>query len=303
MKANKAIIVLAALLILLSFSAFAIAEPQKENLREKIQQKIENAKQNFEKAQERFEKQKDKFEDAKTKWVSFKTDWQSGKNKDKNRLYNGAKNYIVNATERMENYLEVTKRRAQNIQDLPEADLNSIVAQIDAEAAKLALLKSKVNDANSNEAIKALVPEVNAEWDLVKAFSKKITGLILSANTQKAIDAAEKISQKAQDKINELDANSTADLNAAKARLAQYQADINLAIQKKQAAVAKFLQITDSNNAQPLFKEGQDLLKEAHKELRNAAQDLKDIIRDIVKANRPERPKDSNSVRDQNEQD
>jgi len=287
--------ILAVLLLLVSLSAFAFARPN-----------LERARENFDNAREKFLNAKEKFEDAKDNWLQIREKWQSQKRtQDRNEFLSKAQNYMLRSTEHLINYLELTKARAEKIDELPEADLNSITAQIDAEIAKLEALKARIQSTDSNQ-LSSIAAEVKAEWGNVKAFSKKIVGLILAANTSKVIAVAEKIGQKAEDKINALDANGF-DSNAARQALAEFNAFIQAAKDKRALAVEKFLQITDSNNAQSLFKEGHDLLKEAHKELTNAHKSLKDIIREIVglkKASKPEEPEDENeSNNDQNEED
>ncbi len=292
MNKLKVFSIFAVLLLLVSLSAFATAKPS-----------LEKAIENFDNAREKFLNAKEKFDDAKDNWLQIRQKWQSQKrSQDRNEFLSKAQNYMLRSTEHLINYLEMTRARAEKIENLEEADLNSITAQIDAEIAKLEALKAKIQSTDSNQ-LSSIAAEVKAEWDNVKAFSKKIVGLILAANTNKVIAVAEKIGQKAEERINALDANGF-DSNAASQALAEFNAFIQAAKDKRALAVEKFLQITDSNNAQSLFKEGHDLLKEAHKELTNAHKSLKDIIREIVglkKDSRPEKPEDENESQDQNQ--
>ena len=286
MRKGKAIASVVLLLVLLSLSTVAFANSGEDNGNGSPAEKIERARERFEQAQQNFLNAKDRFEDAKTKWLDAKDKWQRfNRASDRNEFLDKAKIYMLRSTDHLINYLEVTEKRAQKLENLDEADLNSITSQIDAELAKLEALKAEIEATDSNN-LSAIAQKVKDEWNTVKAFSKKIVGLILAANTNKAISVAEKIGDKAEAKIAGLDQNGL-DTNSANAALAAFRSHIQLAKDKRTEAVAKFLQITDLNSSQQLFKEGHDLLKEARDHLKEAHKSLKDIIREIVKAKKP----------------
>ncbi|MEK6959280.1 MAG: hypothetical protein AABW59_04520 [archaeon] len=308
---HKLLAAFAAMILVISFFGIAFAEngdsttskaPQADALKEKYQERIDNAKEAFIKAQEKFDKVKEDFNIAKDKWIQAKKVWDSNKS-DTNKFFTHAKNYLLKSTEKMQNHLELSKTRVLSMKNISEADLNDLIEKYDLTIAELDAIIVKINAATDKNDLAAIAEEIKNVWMNAKNLAKRNAGLIVSANVAKLIDNTSNVIAKIEAKAIEFD-NNGLDMTATFEKIAQAKAYIVSAQDQLDIAINNFQNVNGLETDANFMSEGKAAIREAHSNLKKAHESAKLAIQEMVKAKKAagisDAPEDSNARTDEN---
>lgn len=220
------------------------------------------------------------FEKSRLDWLGAKSAWLDG-NHDSNRLFGKARNYLLKSTSQLENYLTLAGAKLANANKLSGFDSNALIAQVDVENADLNSLKASIGGATSIAGLKALLPQVQSDWNAAKAVAKEVSGAVLLGNTNRLVTGLNGLGNSINTRIAALDANGV-DTSAAKSAMADFNAKLADANSRLVLALGFFNQITVGSDASQLFEEGKSALNAAFGDLRAASQDLKSAARALV---------------------
>ncbi|MFH1256202.1 MAG: hypothetical protein V1494_02820 [Candidatus Diapherotrites archaeon] len=265
---------LAVLLVLsmLLVSGFAFASLATAN---------QKAVQAYEAVRDKYMVAKQGFEDAKQQWLNARDRLRLTKNmKNLDNAFGGAQNYMLKATDRLMNQLDIYDKKVDALPLVDENVAAEIKADIAAETAKLELLKADINSTTDVNQLREITARVKNEWDSVKGTVKRLAGEILAAHLHKVIEKANQIGLTTQAKINGLDANGY-DTMQLQAMLGTYNSNVDLAGQKYEDARQKFSEITGIQDADKLFQQGHALIKEANRYLIEAHKQLNNMVREM----------------------
>ena len=254
-------------------------------LRSKAVQKYDASVKQYKVAKQNYVQAKQDWVSAREQWKSASAQWKNSKNGgaggaiDQSKIIEKAKSFLVAAVDRVVKHMETLKNRINSMDEIQ--DKESITKEIDAKISYLNDdIKPRIEAAETREELNAVAKEVKAEWKKTKPLIKKVVGEVLSSRIDKALVKLDEVSQKASDKIKELEAQGY-DVSQLKEKQPEIQKKIDAAKVKLKEARAKFSSISSSSDVDATFKEGRDLLKEASQLLREAFKEVKELVKSI----------------------
>ena len=240
----------------------------------------------------KFEKAKENFNLAKGELENSKKDLNEAiKNKDENKTIESAKIYLSKISDALTSHLEKIKAKVQESKNIPEERAKAIVADIDAEIAKIKDIKTEIEAATTKEQIKAAAKKLREEWNKVKNLTKLHADRVISARVEGLVNQGlvlekrldnilAKIKEKGISVDVDADVKTFSDkIAASKDAYTQAQAKLSEALDLRAKG-----EPADSDKIKQLTKEAEDLLKQARDSLKEAHNLLKTIVQKIKEA-------------------
>lgn len=270
----KIIVLFAVLAILVNGAATASAQTLKE--------KDAQARAKYQQAREQYINEVNFYKSARQDLLNARTKYQQFKNADnKKALEDKARAFLEKAVTSLIKRLEAIKNWVSNRGSLPEAERQTIIAEIDQDITWLQERVTNIQTASPAQ-IKEEAKTIREYWKNHRVNVKKIIGQIWAARINFIITKAETFSVKIDAKIQELQAagKDTAQLETW---LTDFNQKLTLAKEKYEAAKAKFQAISDLTEADQLFREGRQFINEANQYIKQAHAQLVKIVKEMKK--------------------
>ncbi len=210
--------------------------------------------------------------------------------KSKEDLELTAQDYLEKAINHTISYLDVLKSRVEKPENQGIIPFN-VSANADAHIAELELLRTKVQQDNSTEALRADNNELKNIYSRIKLETQYDFAILLDNTISKFITKSDNVSAKLNTEIQKLKSNgtNTSDLEAIAADFSNMMQEARAGQQKTEVLLTAHTGFADSglvtNNtdAQAFLKQVDDSQKETIKTLRDASRLLQDFVGDFRK--------------------
>lgn len=243
-----------------------------------LREKFENAREDFDKAKEDVESSRKELNEAI-------------KNKNSNKTINASKKYLSRAADAMVSHLEKIKSKIQESKNIPEDRVKEIVADIDAEIAKINSIKAEAQAATTKEQVKEAAKKLREEWNKAKSLAKIHAERIVSARVEGIINQG-LVLEKRLDDILDKAKEKNVSINVS-AEISQFSEKIGLSREKykqAQSNISEALDLraqgepADSDKIKALLEDANKLLGEARDAIKEAQSILKSIVKKIKEA-------------------
>lgn len=252
------------------------------------------------KAVEKYNKYKTEYTQAVNVYKSMRQDFLTAKDKylkSKNAA-NGAdalqkaKDFLVKADEAMIKYLNMLKAKAETVAGITESERQQILSEINSDIAWLEQHKPQIPNATTKEQLTEHGNQMKLHWIKVRVHAKRLAGKILIYRINATIAEGDKIGADVEARIQALK-DQGKDTSKLEAWLADFENNLNLAKQKRDAAIAKYDQIgtagattlsqldAELKEADTLLRDGDSFIKDANQYVRAAYKNLKDIAKEL----------------------
>lgn len=223
------------------------------------------------------------YKNAREDYRSAMTKFRKTKKKEDSKvaLYKG-KAYLLKADIAMVKYLQMLGAKVEHTRGLDDEQKASILAELDGYISWLEQQEEEIDKAQSREELRTIAKNIREKWKEVRVVAKKVTGTILVSRTENIIIRAEILAEKIESNIPGLQERGV-DTAELEEWLADFNAKMEQAKEKNNAAKEKFSQISGPKDANKLFREGHALVKEANKDIRQAYKDLRKMMRGYKK--------------------
>lgn len=273
---TKKFIILSVLgVLMLGLSANAASALTLKERDETARIKYNQAKQTYLNEVNFYKTSRQSFLNARQKYTQLR----NGANKTDLELK--AREFLKQMVSVMIKRLEALKNKVGNHRAIPDAERQSILAEIDQDINWLKERQSAIDTATP-EQIKETAKEIRDYWKNTRVKVKRVIGLIWAARINFLITKAEGFSTKIAAKIAELKAAGK-DTSQLEAWLDEFNQKISLAKEKYQSAKEKFSNIAGASDLDELFKAGHQFIKDAHNYLKEAHRKLIEIVREMKK--------------------
>ncbi|MEM4244882.1 MAG: hypothetical protein QW404_02765 [Candidatus Nanoarchaeia archaeon] len=266
---------------------------------------IENARMNFIRARERFQLAKINLEQAKLRFRERQEIRKQCKAGDCNvtdeELIEHAKNFLGNSADAIIEHLNKVKEKIQENEDLTEEEAQEMINKIDAKIAEIEAAKEQAENATTKEEIREAAQKINAAWRNIKQLTTFHANVLINARIGGIIVKSEHLKEKLDRILARMEARGK-DVTKIHPLIDEFNAKIDLAGEKYEAAVDKFKEFRDTEDTDTL-REAQDLMKEAKKALQEANEKLREIIRAIKENNGQEEMNEEEEDEEDEEQE
>ncbi len=249
--------------------------------------RIENAKENFIRARERYELAKINLEQARLRFKERQEIRKQCKigncNVTDEELIEHAKNFLGNSADAIIEHLNKVKGKIQENEDLTEEEAADMIAKIDAKIAEIQEAKEQVENATTKEEIREAAHKINAAWKNIKQLTTFHANVLINARIGGIVIKSEHLKEKLDRILARMEENGK-DVTDIQPLIDEFEAKIDLAKEKYEAAIDKFKEFRDTEDTDKL-REAQDFMKEAKKALQEANEKLREIIKAIKNKN------------------
>ncbi len=241
----------------------------------------DTAVQKYQDAKAAYSAAKDAYAQARQDWIAARDRYRELKSEENfESARDAVKNFLMKADLRLIKHAEVLKARAEVVSGIEESERAAIIAELDSIISGLESLQDEINAIETAEDARNVIQKVREKWNDIRAKTKRIVGEILAAKVNWVIAKAETLADRIDAKISSLKANGK-DTTNLEAWVADFRSKIELAKEKYEAAKAKFAQITSVQDADRLFREGNDFLREANSYIRDMYARLREIVEEL----------------------
>ena len=237
----------------------------------------------------KFEKSKEEFMAAKVELETSRKDLNEAiKNKDEKKTIESAKKFLSRTSDALISHLEKIKTQVQENKNIPEDRVKTIVADIDAEIAKVKSIKTEIEAATTKEQIKAVAKKLREEWNKIKNLVRLHSDRVISARVEGIVNQGlvlekrlDNILAKAKEKG--INVSVDAELKSFSEKIAASRD----AYKQAQAKISDALDLrakgepADSDKIKQLLADAESLLKQARDSLKEAHDVLKTIVQKI----------------------
>ena len=252
------------------------------------------------KAVEKYNRYKSEYTQAVNVYKSMRQDFLTAKDKylKSKNAENGAaalqkaKDFLVKADETMIKYLNMLKAKAETVAGITESERQQILNEINSDLAWLEQHKPQIPNATTKEQLTDHGKQMQLHWIKVRIHAKRLAGKILIYRINATIAEGDKIGSDIEARIQKLK-DQGKDTSKLETWLADFENNLNLAKQKRDAAIVKYDQIgtagattlsqlnTELEEADALLRDGHNFIKDANQYVRAAYKDLKDIAKEL----------------------
>ncbi|MCZ7384594.1 MAG: hypothetical protein O8C63_07580 [Candidatus Methanoperedens sp.] len=265
----------AAVFILSLFSGITAAQKPNEN--NGNQKQFTNTEKQFQNARAQLDKAIKESNSKKDK-------------KSKEDLELKAQNYLQKAINHTISYLDVLKSRVEKPENQGIIPFN-VSANADAHIAELELLRTKVQQDNTTEALRADNNELKNIYSRIRLETQYDFAILLDNTISKFIAKSDNVSARLNTEIQNLKSNGTdtSNLEAIAANFTNLMQEARAGQQKTEVLLAAHTgfdnsgMVINNTDAQAFLKNVDDSQKETIKTLRDASRLLQDFVKDYRK--------------------
>ncbi len=219
-----------------------------------------------------FNKMKGEYLDARS---DFKNARQKYGNKHANTL-EAAKNFMMKADKATVAHLEVMKKFVESDEFLEQSEKDLIIEEINGDIAWLENKQSEIEAAEDKETLVAIGKDIKEYWNGIKVNFKQYVGKILDSRLVWVFERANDAEAVVVNNIEKAE-NAGKDVTELNALLDDFRDKIDLAKSEHAKARDAFSGISNLQNADRLFKEGNQFIQSANSYVREAYQDLREV--------------------------
>ena len=240
----------------------------------------------------KFEKSKENFKAAKEELETSRKDLNEAvKNKNENKTIDSAKKFLSRTADALASHLEKIKTQVQESKNIPEDRAKAIVADIDAETAKVTSIKSEIEADTTKEQIKETAKKLREEWNKIKNLTRLHADRVISARVEGIVNQGlvlEKRLDNVLAKVKEKGINVSVDVEVQS--FSEKIAASRDAYKQAQAKISEALDLrakgepAESDKIKQLLTDAEGLLKQARNSLKEAHDVLKTIVKKIKEA-------------------
>lgn len=252
------------------------------------------------KAVEKYNKYKSEYIQVTNVYKSMRQDYLTAKDKylksrnakDGAAALQKAKDFLVKTDEAMIKYLNMIKAKAETVVSITESERQQVLSEINSDLAWLEQHKPQIPNATTKEQLTEHGKQMQLHWIKIRIHTKRLTGKVLIYRINAVIAEGDKVGANVEARIQKLK-DEGKDVSKLEAWFADFENNLNLAKQKRDAAIAKYDQIgvagattlsklnAELKGADALFRDGNDFIKNMNQYIRAAYKNLKDIAKEL----------------------
>jgi len=237
--------------------------------------------QKYDTAKSEYLKIDDFYKNARQDWLTARNRYIQYKNAEnlENALEKGG-DFLLRADKTLVRRLEMISAYAEGEPSISEEEKQNILSELDSYITWLEQKQPEIEGATTKEELVNIAKTIRNKWLEIRPATKRIVGQIMNAKVFWAINKVEIASDRVDSAIQKLQEQGK-DTTALEAWLSDFNAKIDLAKRKYQAAKEKYAEIKNVGDADRLFREGNAFVKEANQYLRDAYKNLKKIVKEL----------------------
>lgn len=240
-----------------------------------------DAREKYNNAKNEYLRVTNAYREARQDWITAKNAYQQNKSKgNTENALESWKNHLLAADQRLVAYLEALKAYAEGEPTLDETERQEIISEVDGYISWLEQKQPEIEAATTRQELQDITKTVREEWNEIRPATRRIIGQMMNSKVLWVINKAENVSAKAEDAIEKLDATGE-DTTELESLLADFNAKLDLAREKHDAASAKYAESRSAGEADSLLREADALVREANGYLKEAYTTLKQLVKEI----------------------
>ncbi|MFH0860065.1 MAG: hypothetical protein V1921_02595 [Candidatus Altiarchaeota archaeon] len=240
-----------------------------------------DARERYNNAKNEYLRVSNAYREAMQDWITAKNAYQQNKSKgNTENALESWKNHLLAADQRLVAYLEALKAYAEGEPTLDETERQEIISEVEGYINWLEQKQPEIEAATTRQELQDITTTVREEWNSIKPATRRIIGQMMNAKVLWVINKAENVSAKAEEAIDKLDAAGE-DTTELESLLADFNAKLDLAREKHDAASAKYAESRNAGEVDSLLREADALVREANGYLKEAYTTLKQLVKEI----------------------
>lgn len=241
------------------------------------------AKLEFKESNLKLDNAKLRLEEAKKLDKACKENNQSEDcKKAKVELLAAAKEHFISQADHIIKTLEKIKSRVLGSEDLSDEEETKLIAEIDAEVAKINDIKSRINSAQNKEELLKAAKELKEEWNKIRHQVKRFAAMVVGSRMSGIIVTSKHLEVKLDKVLVRMTENGK-DISEVQPLVDEFHKEIELARTEFKDAQELWAKVKAGEDKNLTVQQAQDKLKEVREHLKKAREILWKIIQKMDK--------------------